>query len=105
MKIQKPRETSVLYCYLEDSKQKPSVGKYTKWKKYQLENINISSRFKPASYRVDINSATTELPDNVTIRSNTTYLNKTHFYVTLARPNLINSPATQYQGAAIFPQK
>ena len=39
------------------------------------------------------------------LQSNTTVLNKTHFGVTLARPALINSSATQYQGAAIFPKK
>ena len=78
---------------------------YTKWKKYQWENRNILRRFEPASFSVDVHDATIELVDSVKIGSNTTVWNKTHFNVTLARPALINSSATQYQGAAIFPQK
>ena len=54
---------------------------------------------------MDVHDATTELPDSIVIGSNTTVLNKTHFNVTLAQPALINLSATQYQGAAIFPQK
>ena len=53
--------------------------------------INTSSRFEPASSRVDVHDATTELLDSVTIGSNTTALNKTQFNVPLARPALINS--------------
>ena len=53
-----------------------------------------SSRFEPASFRVDVHDASTELSDSVTNGSNTIRLNKTHFNVTLARPALINSSAT-----------
>ena len=72
--------------------------------KISRKNLNISSRFEPASFRVDVHDATTELPDSVNNGSNTTALNKNHVNVTLARPTLFNSSATQSQGAAIFPK-
>ena len=49
--------------------------------------------------------ATTELRDSVTLEVTLLLKKKTHVNATLARPALINSSATQYQGAAIFPQK
>ena len=76
--IQKPRQNVLLHCYLEDSNQNSSVWKYTKWQNYQWNNLNISSIFEPASFRVDVHDATTELPDSVNIISNSTFLNKTH---------------------------
>ena len=32
------------------------------------KNINISSRFKPASFRLNVHDATTELPDSLQIK-------------------------------------
>ena len=70
-----------------------------------MKEFKYVNRYKPTSFRVDVHDSTTELPDSVNSGSNTTVLNKTHVNVTLARPALINSSATQSQGAAIFPQK
>ena len=52
-----------------------------------------------------VHDATIELPDSVNTGNNASLLDKNHVNVTLARPALINSSATQSQGAAIFPQK
>ena len=54
---------------------------------------------------MDVHDATTELPDSVNIRSNTTDLNKTHVNVTLARPALINSSAIHNIRGPPFPLK
>ena len=52
----------------------------------------------------DYNS-TTELPEQIQYDNNTAVLIKTHATVLLARPIFINLSATQFQWAAIFPQK
>ena len=52
---------------------------------------------------MDVQEATTELPDSVKLLSNTTILIKTYVSVLLARPALINSSATQSFGGGHFP--
>ena len=56
--------------------------------KISMKELKILKQIKPASFRVDVHDATTELPDSVSNGSNTTALNKTHVNVTLAQPAL-----------------
>ena len=53
-----------------------------------MKELKILKQIKPASFRVDVHDATTELPDSVSNGSNTPALNKTHVNVTLAQPAL-----------------